>query len=297
MTRTPTSVVNVLVLLTAVVAVASSHVGTAIAAEADDNIPGTPLTASPVIDHLDSFSDKDDIRTIWLQAGDRLTVALNRTGIYTPTFTPNLYLYAPGTVDISLSSPIRHAEGVLMPKTIEYVAPADGLYYIDMFAPDTGTREYGDVMLAWSVLQPVYRFYNFANGTHFYTPSLDEANSVILKWSNVFSFEGVAYYTNPYNNTGPLYRFYNNRSASHFYTASLDEANNTILRYGNIFTYEGPTYLVSPAGSPGKQPVYRFYNLRNGSHFYTASASEADHVIATWPNVYQFEGQAFSLGQ
>jgi hypothetical protein len=43
--------------------------------------------------------------------------------------------------------------------------------------------------------------------------------------------------------------------------------------------------------------VYRFYNLQNGSHFYTASAEEADMVIAAWPTVYRYEGPVFWLGQ
>jgi hypothetical protein len=40
--------------------------------------------------------------------------------------------------------------------------------------------------------------------------------------------------------------------------------------------------------------VYRFYNLTNGTHFYTASAEEADHVIATWPTVYRYEGVGYA---
>jgi hypothetical protein len=47
----------------------------------------------------------------------------------------------------------------------------------------------------------------------------------------------------------------------------------------------------------GRIPVYRFYNKVNGSHFYTASAEEADIVIARWSNVYQLEGAAFWIAQ
>jgi hypothetical protein len=144
---------------------------------------------------------------------------------------------------------------------------------------------------------PVYRFYNFTNNTHFFTNSLDEANHVIATWPDVFRYEGIAYYTNPLNNTQPLYRFYNNVSKSHFYTASLEEANYVVANYSNVFTYDGQTYSVSPVPVPNSTPVYRFYNLRNGSHFYTASAEEADIVIATWPTVYRYEGPAFWIGQ
>ncbi|MDO8848719.1 MAG: carboxypeptidase regulatory-like domain-containing protein [Coriobacteriia bacterium] len=145
--------------------------------------------------------------------------------------------------------------------------------------------------------QPVYRFFNFTNGTHFFTPSEDEANNVIDQWSDIFEFEGVAYYTNPDNNTQPLYRFFNRNSGSHFYTASLDEANYVIATWPHVFTFDGPTYSVSRSPVANSVPVYRFFNRTNGSHFYTASAEEADTVIATWPHIYTFEGPAFWIGQ
>jgi hypothetical protein len=148
-----------------------------------------------------------------------------------------------------------------------------------------------------AVLSPVYRFFNFTNGTHFFTPSAEEADHVIATWPTVYRFEGPAYYTNPANNTQPLYRFYNRVSGSHFYTASAEEAAHIIATWPTIFTLDGQTYSVNPAPVANSIPVYRFYNLKNGSHFYTASAEEADHVIATWPTVYSYEGPAFWIGQ
>ena len=41
------------------------------------------------------------------------------------------------------------------------------------------------------------------------------------------------------------------------------------------------------------QAVYRFYNLRAGVHFYTASLAERDNVINTLWSVYRFEGPAY----
>ncbi|MDO8847993.1 MAG: Ig-like domain-containing protein, partial [Coriobacteriia bacterium] len=146
-------------------------------------------------------------------------------------------------------------------------------------------------------LAPVYRFYNFTNNTHFFTPSLEEANGVIANYPKVFRYEGIAYYTNPANNTQPLYRFYNRNSSSHFYTASAQEAAHILATWPTIFQLDGQTYSVNPAPVANSVPVYRFFNRTNGSHFYTASAEEADMVIANWSNVYSFEGPAFWLGQ
>lgn len=41
---------------------------------------------------------------------------------------------------------------------------------------------------------PVYRFYNQANGSHFYTASVEERDLVIAKWSNVYKQEGTAFW-------------------------------------------------------------------------------------------------------
>lgn len=144
-----------------------------------------------------------------------------------------------------------------------------------------------------AVPNAVYRFYNLSNGTHFYTPSADEALTVMARWSNVYQYEGISYFADPAKNTQPLYRFYNNRTGSHFYTASLDEANTVIARWSSIYAFEGQTYSVCPTPVAGGAAIYRFYNLKNGSHFYTASAEEANTVIARWSSTYQWEGPAF----
>lgn len=51
-----------------------------------------------------------------------------------------------------------------------------------------------------------------------------------------------------------------------------------------------PAGIVAKAVTPVN--VYRFYNRNSGAHFYTASATERDWVIATIP-VLTYEGQAF----
>jgi hypothetical protein len=120
---------------------------------------------------------------------------------------------------------------------------------------------------------------------------------VMARWSDVWSYEGIAYTVNPAKNRQPLYRFYNRANGSHFYTASLDEANTVITRWSNVFQYDGPTYAVTPEPESGKTPVYRFYNVKNGSHFYTASVEELNLVLTRWASIYTLEGEAFRLGQ
>ncbi|MRR11742.1 hypothetical protein EG835_04590 [bacterium] len=65
-----------------------------------------------------------------------------------------------------------------------------------------------------------------------------------------------------------------------------------------IFHYDGPTYCVSMTdGGEGKTPVHRFFNLKNGSHFYSANTDEIAHVRDTMQSTYKHEGVAFYLGQ
>lgn len=146
-------------------------------------------------------------------------------------------------------------------------------------------------------LMPVYRFYNKANGSHFYSASAAERDAVIARYSATYAYEGVAYSVNTANpaNSSPLYRFYNKSNGSHFYTPSAAERDAVIARWSGTYTYEGPAYNVSttPAGCT---PMYRFYNKSNGSHFYTVSAAERDTVIANLPGTYSYEGVCYYVG-
>jgi hypothetical protein len=64
----------------------------------------------------------------------------------------------------------------------------------------------------------------------------------------------------------------------------------------DVFTYEGVAYNVSAGPAANTVPVYRFYNVKSGSHFNTISGQERDHVMATWPDIFSYEGVAFYVG-
>ncbi|MRR12762.1 hypothetical protein EG835_09955, partial [bacterium] len=144
---------------------------------------------------------------------------------------------------------------------------------------------------------PVYRFYNFTNNTHFFTPSEDEKNMILATWPDIFSLDGPAYSVNPANNTQPLYRFYNKVSRSHFYTASVDEKNGIIANLWRTFDYDGETYSVNPGPVANSIPAHRFFNKQNGSHFLTTTEAEVESVRANLAHVYEYEGPAFWIGQ
>jgi hypothetical protein len=92
-----------------------------------------------------------------------------------------------------------------------------------------------------------------------------------------------------------VYRFWSDSYLNHFYTISEGERNQVINDYpDNVWRYEFPAYKASEAPATGLSPVYRFWSDTYLSHFYTASPSERDEVIANYPNnVWRYEGIGF----
>ena len=152
-----------------------------------------------------------------------------------------------------------------------------------------------DVTLGYGLLMPVHRFYHRGNGSHFYTASVTERDYVKSRLSGTYTFEGTAYTLNrldPANNA-PLFRFFNKRNGSHFYTTSLAERDRVIAQLADTYSFEGVAYSVATAPSSAALQVHRFYNRRNGSHFYTTSPAEKNAVIRDLSATYIYEGPAF----
>ncbi len=124
---------------------------------------------------------------------------------------------------------------------------------------------------------PVYRFYNKINGEHFYTISETEKNSLI---DSMYIYEGIAFYGYKLRTeeTLPVYRFYNKQSGDHFYTISETEKNDVQKNLASIYTYEGIAFYSFTTSFAGSTNIYRFYNIINGDHFYTASETEATNL-------------------
>lgn len=255
--------------------------------------PSAPCT-------LDAAGDNQDVYRKDLIAGETLVLSLTiNPAASTPVFDLDLYVYSPTTAESShvLAVALSKKAPTAYPETISYTAPVTGTYYVEIFAAEGS----GTGLLTSSVLPepllPVYRFYNRTNGTHFYTPSEAERANVQATLGHVFTFEGPAYFTKATKNTQFLYRFYNRKNGSHFYTASDGERDSVKANLAAVYTYEGPTYKVSVTEAGGKAPVYRFFNRRSGSHFYTASLTERDRVINTLGYLYTYEGPAFYIGR
>jgi hypothetical protein len=89
-----------------------------------------------------------------------------------------------------------------------------------------------------------------------------------------------------------VHRFFNPSVGGHLFTADAAEAN--IVGGLSNFQSEGVGFAAisrSDEEVNGSLPVYRFYNPGLGSHFFTASELEKEHVL-TLEN-YLFEGVGF----
>ena len=125
----------------------------------------------------------------------------------------------------------------------------------------------------------VHRFYNQTNGAHFYTSSTAEKDNIIANFGSQYRYEGIAYEA-PSSGDTALYRFFNRDQNSHFYTASKSEADFLIGKPEWGYEYEGRTFEVSTTPQGDQTEVHRFYNPERDVHFYTASESEANGIIA-----------------
>jgi len=213
-------------------------------------------------------------------------------------------------------APTSHGPGILTPDTLQTVAyggsstvtitPKPGTKTINVvvdgvsmgpIASYTFTNVQANHTIFASFGMPVYRFYNFRKGVHFYTASEAEKDAVLATLSRTFRLEGVAYYVNTDNpaNNAPLYRFFNVKKGVHFYTASEAEKTAVETNLSKTYKLEGIAYYVSLDPSGGATPVHRFYNFRKGVHFYTASEAEKTSVQTNLSSIYTYEGPGFYL--
>lgn len=127
--------------------------------------------------------------------------------------------------------------------------------------------------------QPTWNFYA-------YTPYFPQYN--VWRFYNEWFGDPLSY-----PGKAPVYRFYNLKNGSHFYTRSETERYTVITKWPTVYRFEGPAYSLETTDPANSMPLYRFYNRRNGSHFYTPSESEKQTVMARWGSTYSFEGVAY----
>jgi hypothetical protein len=145
-----------------------------------------------------------------------------------------------------------------------------------------------------SIGPDIYRFFNTASNSHFYTSDLAERDSIIARLPGL-RYEGPAFEAAfPGGGDLTVFRFLNTTNGSHFYTANAAE-KALIERTLPGYRFEGVAYgAYANDGGGEHEALFRFFRPDNGTHFYTSSVAERDNVLATLP-AYRFEGVAYHI--
>lgn len=206
-------------------------------------------------------------------------------------------LWSNGTIEGGSSgSPLLNANGQIVGQALAGPKPQYacttmniGIYGKFSVSWNNGLKNY---LSSAPPTSPVYRFYNTQTGTHFFTISESEKNSVIQNYPQ-FHFEGAVFYAYQTQQSGasPVYRFYNTLTGTHFYTISESE-KNSVMQNLPQFHFEGPVFYAFQSQQSGTSPVYRFFNTTTGTHFYTISESEKNNILSTLPQ-YHLDGVGF----
>jgi len=92
-----------------------------------------------------------------------------------------------------------------------------------------------------------------------------------------------------------VYRFYNFKQGVHFFTASEEERHNVASTLSSTYNFEGVSYALDTSSTANNAPLHRFYNSRQGVHFYSADPAEIANVITTMGGTYRHEGEAYKV--
>lgn len=93
---------------------------------------------------------------------------------------------------------------------------------------------------------PLYRLYNRRTGTHLYTVSESEKDSILANLSHTYSLDGVAYMVTSVPTAGDVavHRFYSPAKGTHFYSANATEIAYVREHLSRIWQYEGFAYAA-----------------------------------------------------
>lgn len=143
-------------------------------------------------------------------------------------------------------------------------------------------------------LEDTFRFFDTRDGGHFFTNSEAERDQVLATRADL-KLEGVGFQSFADDRVAgaeEVYRFFSTRDGGHFFTTSEAERDQVLatradLKFEGVGFYEFETDQGEDTSA-----VYRFFDTRDGGHFFTASETERDQVLATRADL-TFEGIAF----
>jgi hypothetical protein len=149
----------------------------------------------------------------------------------------------------------------------------------------------------------IFRFFNTKTGAHFFTSNVKEKDSIIANLPQ-FKFE-VTFQSNAVAGapgTTPVYRLYNESTKKHLFTSDKAERDSLLSMTSTIGAISSPAWndegisyhAYTSSSAEQSTPLYRFYNTKTDSHFYTSSEVEKNTVLLL-PD-YKFEAIAYYVG-
>ncbi len=84
--------------------------------------------------------------------------------------------------------------------------------------------------------------------THLFTIDVNEKEHLVNNATDVWRYEGVAFYVpaDYQEGTLPVYRFYSQALRVHLFTVDENEMNHLIENAADIWTFEGIAYYAFP---------------------------------------------------
>ena len=141
---------------------------------------------------------------------------------------------------------------------------------------------------------PVYRFFDTVYGTHLFTQSLSEAQSILATRPDLFEETNNFGAVNPQTdlNAEAVYRFFETSNGTHFFTANRQEFLGLTTpgssTYRSDFTYEAnSTFYEDSIQQAGDVAVYRLFDSVHGTQFLTGSLSEYTGLTTAGSSTYR----------
>lgn len=186
------------------------------------------------------------------------------------------------TIKVQCSNPIAVPGGFTYYISDTFV---DAVYIYPQSCDDTATD-----------CVPIYRFYNTAEGSHFYTAVSNEKHQ-LAGMGYTYRYEGIAGFASAgaYDGGLAVHRFYNKKTGTHFYTGNQAEASRVNDTMYTTYRYEGIAFYADAEEHYDSTAMHRFYKFNQGVHFYTGVQSEATAVNSTMSNTYRYEGVPFYI--
>ena len=151
----------------------------------------------------------------------------------------------------------------------------------------------------------IFRFFNTKTGAHFFTSNVKEKDSIIANPNlKQFKFE-VEFESNAVAGapgTTPVYRLYNESTGKHLFTSDKAERESLLSMTSTIGAISSPAWndegiayhAYTSSSAEQSTPLYRFFNTKTDSHFYTSSEVEKNTVLLL-PD-FKFEAIAYYVG-